>query len=73
MKTSTYFKLLICEASPIVGNLAIAVYASERGCGDVYGPVLGTFGDRAEARAFCVEFNEVVVYMGGTAVPIEEV
>jgi hypothetical protein len=59
-------KLLISEASPVVRNLAFAVYMP-----DFSGPVLGTFGSKDDAIAFCARVNDVVREFGGEPMPVQ--
>ena len=60
MKTNKDSVLLVCESSPIVGNLAIALYI-----GGFDGPVLGTFPSKEEALGFIAALQRIIRLYGG--------
>jgi hypothetical protein len=60
MKTNKDSILLVCEASPIVGNLAYAIYI-----GGFDGPVLGTFTSKDEADGFVSALQRIIRLYGG--------
>lgn len=60
-------KLIVAESSPIVGNLAVAIYIGGFG-----GPMIGTFPDRASAHAFVDDLQKLIVRYGGEPMPVED-
>lgn len=58
-------KFFVAESSPVVGNLAIALYVGGFG-----GPMLGTFESREAAYAFIADVQAVIVKHGGEPLPV---